>query len=628
MLDLLDNTVLLFALTLLYEINQRFWMGWRQPVPPWWKQATSGLIFGGICMIGLAHAQAVAPGILLDARSAILSMAAFFGGPLVGGIATLLACAYRLWLGGDGVPAGLLIMVSSMGLGLAFRHAVARRGMRLTALRFFQFASVLQLVAVFWVLLLTVETLGPGLAGVMAAAYLIVLTPATALLGLLLQYLEKQRHIAQALSESEALRRAITRASPDVLLLLDEEGRYLEVISPEERLLYAKAEDLVGQRLSDVLPAPQARRFLDFVRSVIDSEMPRHIEYSLDTLGGHCVFEGRGQVLDRQIQGKRAMVFMARDITDRVAAEQERRVAAIAFESQQGMFITDAQGVILRANQACTQLLGYSHEDLVGQHTRILRSGRHDAAFYQALWQSVGNTGKWEGEVWDRCKDGRVLPLWITISAVRDAQGAISHHVACMADMTLRKAQEEEILKLALYDQLTAVPNRRLLLDRLQHALGQAQRSGLHGALMFIDLDGFKQINDRFGHRAGDVLLQQVAQRLSSVVRSTDTVARLGGDEFVLLVEQLQGGPDQAMAEALQIGAKALRVLAEPIDLGEQSGCISGSMGIALLDGQAIALDELLRRADAAMYAAKSQGKNTIRCYESPAPPLSEDRRA
>jgi diguanylate cyclase (GGDEF)-like protein/PAS domain S-box-containing protein len=608
-LDLIYSTALLLALSALYEFNTRIW-GDRLSA----ARVSAGVIFGAICILGMLHPANLAPGVIFDARSVILGVAGIFGGPLVAVIAGLMAAAYRLWLGGAGALVGVTVVGTSVLFGLAMRLALQRGWAQPRLLDFLLFGVLLHVVCLGWFLLLPVQHLQKLLETV-AMPYLFVLAPSTALLALLLQDLKEQRLSKRALARSEALRRAITRASPDLLFVMDEDGRYLEVISPEERLLYAPVAQTLGKRIDEVLPAPEARRFHEFLQQTLQAGTPQKIEYELDTLGGRHMFEGRAQALDVRVDGKRAMVFVARDITERVKAEQDRRIAAVAFESRQAMLVSDANSVILQANQAFLDLLGYTREELIGRKTSTLRSGRHDAAFYEALWDSIRRTGKWEGEIWDQRKHGDLIPLWTTINAVRDEHGAVTHYVSAMSDISERKLQEEEIRTIAFYDPLTALPNRRLLLERLQRALTLTRRNGLHGALLFVDVDNFKKINDEHGHHAGDLLLQEIAARLGRVVRESDTVARQGGDEFVIVLEHLNADPDLARTEARQIAAKALLAMAKPCDLEGLIYQSSASIGVAMFNATEISMDLLMRQADEAMYQAKHAGKNTVHLY-------------
>jgi diguanylate cyclase (GGDEF)-like protein/PAS domain S-box-containing protein len=298
--------------------------------------------------------------------------------------------------------------------------------------------------------------------------------------------------------------------------------------------------------------------------------------------------------------------------------EQSRsvRLAAAVFESQEGMLVTDANNVILRVNQAFTRITGYTAEEAVGQTPRLLKSGRHDGNFYAAMWNSVNGTGAWEGEIWNRRKNGEVYPEHLTITAVRDANGKLANFVATMADITSSKAAEEEIKSLAFYDPLTRLPNRRLLLDRLQQALVASARSGKKAALLFIDLDHFKTLNDTLGHDFGDLLLQQVAQRLTACLRKSDTVARIGGDEFVVMLEDLSKGSMEAAAETRIVGEKILLALNQPYQLDTHEYHSSPSIGATIVEDQQSSIEALLKQADIAMYQSKTSGRNALRFFD------------
>ncbi len=316
-----------------------------------------------------------------------------------------------------------------------------------------------------------------------------------------------------------------------------------------------------------------------------------------------------------------ALWLLGRAVLQQRHDEVELRIAEKAFQTQEGMFVTDEQGVILRINSAFTEITGYSAEDIVGRNPRYRSSGRHDAAFYAAMWERLRVSGAWKGEIWNRRKNGEVYPELVTITAVRGADNSVTHYVATMHDISERKAAEQRIHDLAFYDPLTSLPNRRLLQDRLQQALRTSMRNGHHGALLFIDLDRFKQLNDTLGHDIGDLLLQQVALRLRECVRQADTVARLGGDEFVVLLEELDPAPDVAHQQAAKVGQKILERLNRPYELAGHTHASSPSIGATLFCGQRHAPEELLKQADLAMYQAKGAGRNALRFFAGTARP-------
>jgi diguanylate cyclase (GGDEF)-like protein/PAS domain S-box-containing protein len=320
------------------------------------------------------------------------------------------------------------------------------------------------------------------------------------------------------------------------------------------------------------------------------------------------------------VSGPREIAAVAQEFntmidTQRHSVEQ-LRIAAAAFESQESLMITDADGVILRVNRAFTETTGYPAEEVVGQTPRLLKSGRHDAEFYRTMWESLLRTGTWQGEIWDRRKNGQIYPKWLTISAVKGDDGVITHYVGSHFDITERKASEEKIQHLAFYDHLTDLPNRRLLLDRLNQALAFSARSRRAGALLFIDLDNFKNLNDTLGHDMGDMLLQQVTQRLESCIRRGDTVARLGGDEFVVMLLDLSEQPIEAAAQTEVIGEKILNALGLPYPLATQAYHCTASIGVTLFDSNLQSTDELMKQADIAMYQAKKAGRNALRFFD------------
>ena len=312
------------------------------------------------------------------------------------------------------------------------------------------------------------------------------------------------------------------------------------------------------------------------------------------------------------------MIFLLyRSVLTRTEMVAELRVAAAAFESQQGMIVTDADSVILRINRAFTDSTGYTPEDVIGQTPRLLKSGKHDDSFYRDMWDSISHSGGWQGEIWDRRKNGEIYPKWLSITAVRGADGKVTHYVGTHADITERKKSEERINDLAFFDQLTRLPNRPLLLDRLRQATADSKRSDRYGAVLMLDLDHFKALNDTRGHAEGDILLQRVAGRLVEIVRSSDTVARLGGDEFVVVLTGVEGNSfaDAAM-QVEGIAQKIVSGLGQSYALASATFHCSASVGVALFQGDAVPAEDLLKQADLAMYQAKNAGGNSFTFFD------------
>lgn len=296
--------------------------------------------------------------------------------------------------------------------------------------------------------------------------------------------------------------------------------------------------------------------------------------------------------------------------------EAELRISATAFQTHLGMLIADEKGRILKVNDTFTRITGYSEDDVVGRSTRMLNSGRHDAAFYRKIWRRVQATGSWEGEIWNRRKNGDVFPEWLTISAVYDPQGALTHYVATMSDISERKAAEQEIHQLAFYDPLTGLANRRLFMDRMEAALKDVNRHSRCGALLFIDIDNFKQINDTLGHFAGDQLLQHLGRLMGQMLRETDTLARLGGDEFAVLIEGLGQRREYTAELAESIAQKLQDVIQQPITLQDDSVSVTASIGITVVSDHASSVDDYLQQADMALFQAKSSGRCSLSFFD------------
>jgi diguanylate cyclase (GGDEF)-like protein/PAS domain S-box-containing protein len=312
----------------------------------------------------------------------------------------------------------------------------------------------------------------------------------------------------------------------------------------------------------------------------------------------------------------RLTLLAEQEVHARKVVDQELRIAATAFETQEGIVITDRDQHILRVNCAFTRLTGYSAMEALGKTPAILKSGRQDAAFYQAMWETLNRDKYWQGELWNRRKNGEIYPEWLTITAVLDGDGRVTNYVGVFSDITLRKEADEKIHQLAFYDPLTGLPNRRLLHDRLQQAMTSSVRSQCKGALLFLDLDNFKVLNDTRGHDIGDLLLIEVAKCLRDCVRSGDTVARIGGDEFIIMLENLSEDTQQAAAAAQDVGEKVLKAINHSFSLQGVDYHCSSSIGINLFHGNDTGMDDLLRHADTAMYQAKASGRNTLRFFD------------
>ncbi len=413
----------------------------------------------------------------------------------------------------------------------------------------------------------------------------------------------------------EARLRAMLDSALDGVIGIDEEGCVIEFNPAAETIFGWHRDEILGQpvHLLNISEHPRTAGGSVPFTHTREPGMASHIETTARRRNG-TKFPIDLAASPVSAGDLHFFTTYVRDTTERKRAEIELRIAAIAFESQECMFITNAAGIIQRVNLAFIETSGYDTTAVVGQSPRLWRSGRHDADFYRTMWLTLQDEGKWHGEIWNRRENGEIYPAWLTITAVRDVQGKIIHYVAAFIDITERKAAEEKIKRLAYFDPLTSLPNRRMLQDRLHQALVAGNRSRCYGTLMFIDLDRFKTLNDTMGHDIGDLLLQQVAVRLQECVREENTVARLGGDEFVVILNDLGKCVDEAVTQTRIIGERILAAMNRPYQLGEYSHNSTPSIGVTLFLGHEFSREELMKRADLAMYEAKSSGRNTL-CF-------------
>jgi len=325
----------------------------------------------------------------------------------------------------------------------------------------------------------------------------------------------------------------------------------------------------------------------------------------------HAKAELEARVEERTRELAQANVVLTREVEERTSAEMELRLAAEVFQhSLEGIVITDTHGDILKVNPAFTSITGYASEEVVGRNPRLLKSDRHGADFYEGMWRSLVERGRWEGEIWNRRKSGESYPEWLSISAVKDVEGHTTHYVGVFHDITEAKESEEQIRFQAYHDALTGLPNRLLLKDRLAVAINHAQRGGGKVAVIFLDLDNFKNINDSLGHIVGDWLLQSVAYRLLKLMREEDTVARLGGDEFVVMIEEVVNP-----REVVNVARRIIEAFAAPVTVGSHELFVTPSLGITLYPEDGRDADTLIKNADMAMYQAKAAGRNDYRLF-------------
>ncbi|RRQ20888.1 bifunctional diguanylate cyclase/phosphodiesterase [Thiohalobacter thiocyanaticus] len=418
----------------------------------------------------------------------------------------------------------------------------------------------------------------------------------------------------KALEQSESRLRTLVRTIPDLVWLKDTEGVYLLCNSMFEKFFGATEKAIRGHTDYDFVSQSQADFFQEQDQRAMHAGEPlMNEEWLRFNSGGYYGLFETVKTPMRDSRGNLIGVLgIARDVTRRKQAEDELRLAAMVFEqSREGIIITDAEDRIIKINKAFTEITGYTETEALGQHPNILSSGRHDKAFYRRLWQAVENQGYWQGEIWNRRKDGKIYPQWLSIVRTYDANPKVRGHIAIFEDITQRKQDEERINWLAHFDALTGLPNRTLLLDRVRSAIARARRYKHGIAVLYCDLDHFKNVNDALGHSVGDGLLKEVAARLPRLVREQDTVSRQGGDEFIVLL------PDTDSNGAAHVCRKIMSEISEPCSISGFELNISFSIGVSIYPDDGDDFDTLAKHADIAMYQAKQMGRNGY-CFFTP----------
>jgi diguanylate cyclase (GGDEF)-like protein/PAS domain S-box-containing protein len=401
---------------------------------------------------------------------------------------------------------------------------------------------------------------------------------------------------------------------PDVLKECAQLVRVMDINETALAFHEAKNKEQMLQDLSKIFVQESVADYRRVLMVLLGGATSFHLESVVQTMTGRrqnvlvhfSVAPGHEQDLSK------VLVSLV-DITERKQYEEQLRLGASVFaNSQEGILISDADNRIIDVNPAFTRLTGYSREEVLGQNPRMMSSGKQSNEFYADMWKSINNSGEWRGEIWNKRKSGEELAELLSIVAVKDAAGELQHYVGAFSDITMLKQHEADLDRIAHYDVLTSVPNRRLLDDRMEQAIARARRHNNNFAVCYLDLDGFKPINDQFGHEAGDQVLVEIAHRLQMVSRSDDTVARLGGDEFVLLWNDIGDEADciQALERVLEKVAEPIKVKGEPME-------VSASIGVTLYPEDDVDADSLLRHADHAMYSAKQLGKNRYQMFDA-----------
>lgn len=428
---------------------------------------------------------------------------------------------------------------------------------------------------------------------------------------------ELEREIVERKAVEADLRRERERAQgyldtvQTIMVALDGEGTIRMINNAGLDLLGYREEELLGRNWFETcLPQPEgSEQVLPVFRELMAGNISA-VEYSENPVlcrdGSVRLVAWHNSYLSDEEGRVTGTLGSGQDITERKKLENEMRQHAAVFQhAREAIMVLDAGQRATQVNDTFSEITGYSREEMLGQNPRLLQSGRHDEQFYRQMYKTLEREGKWQGELWNRRKDGEVFPVWQTITVVRGNDGAVNQYISIFSDISEKKLAEERVRHLAHYDALTDLPNRFLFEERCSRALARAQRNDYRVAVMFLDLDRFKLINDSYGHAVGDEMLQLVASRLQQNMREEDTVARIGGDEFIIVVENFQHKDDLA-----SVAGKVIDNLNLPFELQGEHLHIGASIGISLFPRDGSDVETLVKRADIAMYRAKGLGRN------------------
>lgn len=422
------------------------------------------------------------------------------------------------------------------------------------------------------------------------------------------EILRLHEEVQEKLKINESYQRAILDAFPFILWLKDTNGNYLATNAALAKGLgYDNQSEIIGKNDFDLFPADMANSFRADDQEVMQSLQKKELEEIIERNGELRWHETyKAPILDDDGHFIGTVGF-AMDITERIATEEKLKLYASVFTfTHEGIIITDVNNNIVDVNKAFTSITSYSYDDVVGKNPKILQSGHNNTEFYAELWESLDKDGVWKGELWNRKKNGEEYVENATISIVYDDKNGIQNYISIFTDITQQYRQHQELEHHANYDVLTNLPNRMLFSDRMKQAIAQAIRNNKMIAVAYIDIDGFKAVNDTFGHNIGDKLLIVLAKKMTMLLRESDTVSRMGGDEFIALFVDIKN--EDAITPFLN---RLIETLSEPISIDNFPISVSASIGVAFYpQKEKLGTDQIIRQADKAMYRAKMSGKN------------------
>jgi len=637
--DLLNNAVYLLALGVVYDVFELRSIKNKQV-----REALTGLFIGSIGIVVLWTAWEVNPGVFIDARWVLLGLCGLFFGLIPTLIALIITVSFRLFLGGDGAIIGSLALLVSSVFGLSWGYFTNRFHMKLNWLQLFIFGVVSALLMSLSMLLFP-HGLYREIMPQISIPVLVIFPVATVLLGLILKRQRDRRYSERALEISENRFRSLFESSevaiwnmgfidvyeklnelrqqgvtdlrqymghnPQIVKKLISKSKIIQVNDAFLRLFGAASKDEFLESRGKLFTPEIVDVFVDSYCAIWNGQKHFRTEVRVQALTGEEKIISGYMPIPEHRDDYYSIPLSILDITELKHAEERVHTLSQAVEqSPVSVLITDSMGGIEYVNSTFEQITGYSASEVKGQNPSILKSGNIQPEEYKRLWETISSGRSWKGEFQNKKKNGDLFWESAHIAPVVDEAGTIRHYLAVKEDVSRQKEQEQRILYQAHYDSLTDLPNRFLALDRLSQLIKEAERHEHKVAVLFLDLDDFKKVNDTIGHDAGDRLLMQAAQRLKDTVRDGDTIGRLGGDEFIMLL----GGLADVM-DARTAAENLLEEFRNPFNLDGRELILGASIGISIYPDDGASTIELLRCADTAMYCSKNQGRNTYNYF-------------
>ncbi len=636
---LLNNAILLLALGVIYDV-----LGLRSIANRQVREVLSGLLIGGIGIMVMLTPWELTPGVFFDTRSILLSLCGLFFGLIPTLIALVMTVAFRLFQGGAGALVGCVVLIVTAGVGLSWRYMTRLTYQSLTWLQLYLFGLVTHLFMLLCMFLLP-ESVRWNVLDAISLPVLAIYPVATMLLGLIIRRQRDRRAAERAIQTSENRFRSLfensevaiwnicfadvyarlkklrehgvsdlqqyAQTNPQELLELISKIRVVQLNNAFLRLFGAKSKHKFLESKEKLLTPEVIGVFVDAFCAIWDRQKYFRAEVRSQTLSGKEKTIIISMPIPNREEEFNSVPVSILDITELKQAEERIITLSQAVEqSPVSVMITDPNGNIEYVNSAFEQLAGYSASEVKGKNPRILKSGNNQPEEYKKLWSTISTGGAWQGEFQNKKKNGDIFWENAHIAPVLDGDGTIRHYLAVKEDITRQKEQDQRILHQAHFDSLTDLPNRFLSLDRLTQLIKDSERNNTKVAVLFLDLDDFKKINDTLGHDAGDRLLEQAADRLKEAVREGDTIGRLGGDEFIMIL----GGLTDVM-NARPAAENLLNRFRTPFNLDGRELILSVSIGISIYPDDGDSTVELLRSADTAMYCSKDQGRNTYNYF-------------